>query len=223
MNAFSGSGISGYADRVPRQVPGFADLHRMVSLLLAERVPEMGMVLVIGAGGGLELQALAERHAGWRFDGVDPSADMLALARETAGVHLERIRLIEGTAEAAPDQVYDGAVCLLTFHFLSRADRAATLRQVRERLRPEAPLLLAHISFPQAEPECSLWIARHVAYQAPGPMSESQLAQAGDAIRHQLTVLAPEEEVAMLEAAGFGDVSLFYAGLSFRGWIATAV
>ena len=41
-------------------------------------------------------------------------------------------------------------------------------------------------------------------------------------IATRLTILAPEEEEAMLRAAGFTGVSLFYAGLSFRGWVAYA-
>ena len=52
----------------------------MMSLLLAERTPPDGRILVLGAGGGLELKALAESHPGWSFDGVDPSAAMLELA-----------------------------------------------------------------------------------------------------------------------------------------------
>lgn len=221
-HGFSGSGISDYAARVPRQVPGVGDLHRMVGQLLAERVPEDGQVLVIGAGGGLELAALASARAGWRFCGVDPSADMLALARQTASAHLERIALVEGTAVDAPEGPYDGAVSLLTFHFLTREERAETLQEMRRRLRPRSPLLLAHISFPQTEPERSTWIARHVAYQSPAGMSDAQVAQARETIGSRLTILGPEEEVAMLQSAGFEGASLFYAGLSFRGWVAYA-
>lgn len=93
---------------------------------------------------------------------------------------------------------------------------------MRRRLRPGAPLLLAHISFPQTEPERSTWIARHVVYQSPAGMSDAQVAQAREAIGSRLTILGPEEEVAMLQAAGFEGASLFYAGLSFRGWVAYA-
>src|SRR5689334_14020915 len=38
-----------YAEGPPRQVPGYSSLHRMVSLLLAERTPPDGRVLVLGA------------------------------------------------------------------------------------------------------------------------------------------------------------------------------
>ncbi len=83
--AFGSSHANIYAEGPPRQVPGFAGLHRMTSMLLAERVPANGRILVLGAGGGLELKALAEDHSGWTFDGVDPSADMLRVAEQIVG------------------------------------------------------------------------------------------------------------------------------------------
>ena len=41
-------------------------------------------------------------------------------------------------------------------------------------------------------------------------------------IAHQLPALSPEEHEASLRAAGFSDVSLFYAAFTFRGWVAYA-
>lgn len=219
---FDAKAAEGYAERPKRQVPGFEGLHRMVSMLLAESVPETGRVMVLGAGGGLELKALAEAHAGWHFDGVDPSADMLALAREVTGPMSERIALHQGYIDDAPDGPFDGAVSLLTFHFISRDQRLETLRQLQRRLRPGGPLLLAHISFSQEEPTRSQWIARHAGYADGVTASGARLDAALNAMGTKLTILAPEEEEAMLEEAGFSDVSLFYAGLSFRGWVAYA-
>src|SRR5690606_39254304 len=102
-NAFGTHASPAYVEGPPRQVPGFASLHRMVSLLLAERVSGDGRILVLGAGGGLELRALAEAHPGWRFDGVDPSAAMLELARDTAAPHMDRIALHQGYVDVAPE------------------------------------------------------------------------------------------------------------------------
>jgi tRNA (cmo5U34)-methyltransferase len=64
-----------YGDGPRRFMPGMDDLHRMTAILLAERAPEDGRVLVLGAGGGLELRALAQAHPGWTFLGV--SADLI--------------------------------------------------------------------------------------------------------------------------------------------------
>jgi len=85
--------VARYAEGPPRIVPGFAHLQRMTTLLLAERVPQDGRVLVLGAGGGLELKVFAEAHPDWRFDGVDPSDEMLKLADATLGSLASRVRM----------------------------------------------------------------------------------------------------------------------------------
>src|SRR5262245_22492158 len=77
--------VTRYAEGPPRFVPGFADLHRMTRILLAERAAPDAQLLVLGAGGGLELKALAEAEPHWRFVGVDPAAEMLKQAERTLG------------------------------------------------------------------------------------------------------------------------------------------
>ena len=218
MPAFGASHARSYAEGPPRQVPGFDGLHRMTSQLLAEQVPAEGRVLVLGAGGGLEIRALADDHPGWHFTGVDPSPHMLGAAEAQIAPHRQRVELVEGTIEAAPAGPFDGATCLLTMHFVPAKQRLPTLRAVRERLRPGAPLVMAHISFAQTEPERSLWIRRHIAFGGGDPQAQSAV----EAMRTRLIVLPPDAEEALLGEAGFRDVALFYAGLSFRGWIAYA-
>lgn len=211
--------VHSYLDGPPRQVPGFSSLHRMVGLLLAERVPSDGRVLVLGAGGGMEINALAEDHPGWRFDGIDPSRDMLNLAAQTVDRHGERVMFHEGYIDIAPPGPFDAAISLLTFHFIPHEQRLNTLKMIHKRLQKGAPLTVAHISIPSPEPERSLWIARHLAFSGTlGANGE----RAKRAMSAQLSILSPEEEEALLREAGFSSVSLFYAGLSFRGWVAYA-
>ena len=52
--------VASYAEDAPRKVPGLADLHRMAMLLLSERAQQAAHILVVGAGGGMELKAMAE-------------------------------------------------------------------------------------------------------------------------------------------------------------------
>ncbi|HEY8577893.1 MAG TPA: class I SAM-dependent methyltransferase [Devosia sp.] len=217
ITQFNASHAAGYAERPFAQVPGLQGLHWMMSQLLAEHVSEQGRILVLGAGGGLELRALAQDHPQWRFDGVDPSSPMLDLAREIAADHLERITLHQGLIDIAPPGPFDGATCLLTFHFIEREQRLDTLRAIRQRLKPGAPLILAHISVTQAEPERSRWLKRHVLF---GGGDAAKLSEAAETMATRLTILAPEEEEAMLAEAGFTGIELFYAALTFRGWVA---
>ncbi|RYG15551.1 MAG: class I SAM-dependent methyltransferase, partial [Chitinophagaceae bacterium] len=94
MSSFSDTkAISGYAENAIRRVPGLRDVHRMSALLMAERVPSGGRVLVVGAGGGMELSYFAQTFPDWRFDGVDPSREMLDLAEANLGSLAARVQL----------------------------------------------------------------------------------------------------------------------------------
>ena len=213
--------VSGYAERAQRQVPGFSDLQRMAMLLLAEHAPGAADILVLGAGGGLELKVFAEAQKDWRLLGVDPSAGMLDLARSTLGPLQSRADLVDGTIDAAPLGPFDGAACLLTLHFLPRDERLRTLREVRRRLKPGAPFVVAHHSYPTGEVG-DRWLSRFAAFAVLNGLEADKAAAMPAALAEHLPALSPDEDEALLREAGFSDVSLFYAALTFRGWVALA-
>jgi tRNA (cmo5U34)-methyltransferase len=95
-------GVARYIEGPPRIVPGYEARQRMTMLLLAERVPEKGRVLVLGAGGGLELNAFAEAQSGWSFDCVDLAPEMLKLAERIMGRFAQRTHLHQGDIDDAP-------------------------------------------------------------------------------------------------------------------------
>ena len=103
MNGFDDpEAVARYAGNPPRLVPGFRDLQSMTRLLLAEFAPADGRILVVGAGGGLELKAFAQAQPDWRFVGVDPSIEMLDLARRTLGPLMDRVEWRQGYIDTAP-------------------------------------------------------------------------------------------------------------------------
>ena len=214
--------VARYAEGPPRLVPGFADLQRMTMLLLAERAPPDARILVVGAGGGLELKVFAGTQPNWRFDGVDPSAGMLKLAESTLGPFLSRVHLHHGYIDVVPDGPFDAAACLLTLHFIPPDERLRTIREIRRRLKPGAPLVIAHFSFPQSEGARSLWLSRYVSFAVASGVDPEKAANARTAIDTQLPILAPEQDEALLREGGFTDISLFYVGFAFRGWVAAA-
>lgn len=221
MDAFSDpAAVANYAANPPRLVPGYADMQRMAMLLLAERTPDDGQVLVLGAGGGLELKVFAEAQPGWTFVGVDPSAAMLDLARMTLGDLTSRASLHQGFMDTAPEGPFDAAACILTLHFIEREERLRTLRQIRRRLTLGAPLVVAHYSIPAGEMD--IWMSRFAAFAISSGIEPSQARSARAGIAEKLPILSPEEDERLLQDAGFERVSLFYVGFTFRGWVAYA-
>ena len=82
MNAFlktfeDPAAVQRYSEGPPRFMPGYADMQRMAAILLAEHAGKDAGILVLGAGGGLEMKVFAEMQPGWSFVGVDPAVEML--------------------------------------------------------------------------------------------------------------------------------------------------
>lgn len=214
--------VARYVDGPTRFVPGYADLHRMTTILLAERAPRDARVLVLGAGGGLELKAMAAAQPDWRFDGVDPAAEMLKLAVQTLGPLASRARLHEGYIDDAPEGPFDAATCLLTLHFLPADERRRTAGEIRRRLKPGAPFVAAHSSFPQDARERGLWLSRYAGFAVAAGADPELTEKARAAVEAHLNLLSPAQDEAILREAGFSDVSLFYAAFTWRGWVAYA-
>lgn len=192
----------------------------MAGVLLAERAPTNSRILMLGAGGGLELKAFAEMQPGWHFDGIDPSAEMLELARTTLGPMAPHVRLHEGYIGTAPEGPFDGATCLLTLHFLPPAERLKTLQQIHLRLKSGAPLVVAHHSYPSEDPVRDRWLSRNAAFAAVSGVPVRQAEGSIAAIKERLPVLSPAQDVDLLREAGFTDIDLFYCAFTFKGWVA---
>ena len=193
-----------YAEGPARQVPGFRDLQRMADILLAERVPSDGHVLVVGAGGGLELKVFAAAHPDWRFCGVDPSEPMLDQAKQLLGADAGRVRFHLGLTETSPVGLFDGATCILVMHFLTRSERQSTLKAIHQRLKPGAPLIMVHHSV-SAE-DAATRLGRSVRFARPEGAPDADVTQSVSMMQAKLPLLSPEEEVQLLQEAGFNDV-----------------
>ena len=214
--------VANYLSGPPLFVPGFEALHRMTNVLLAERVPENGRVMVLGAGGGIELRAMAEFAGGWTFEGVDPAGEMLALARVTMGEHANRAELVEGYIGDASEGPFDAAVCLLTLHFLETEERLRTLKEIHRRLKPGAPFIAAHTCLPTDLNARTLWLDRYAAYARAAGAPSEMVAKAREAVGDMSSLYPDNVDAALISEAGFSSVEMFFAALTWRGWISHA-
>lgn len=206
-------------------VPAYEASHDMAAVLLQEFMPDDGHVLVIGAGGGIELAALAAAGAGWRFTGIDPAGPMIDMARGRLAAMglLDRVKLIQGFASDAPQGPFDAATCFLTLHFVpDDGARLATLRDIRSRLKPGAPFLLINGCLDKTSPRFGRDLARYSAFARFKGAPEDLTRNAAAAVAEQVHLLPPERDEALLAEAGFHSVEPFYRGLWVHGWLAHA-
>jgi ubiquinone/menaquinone biosynthesis C-methylase UbiE len=140
-------------------------------------------VLDIGCGTGTLAAWLAE-HAAARVWGVDPSAEMLAVARDKAP---DGVGLKQGRAEALPfkDGWFERAVMMLVFHHVERRPALAEAHRVLGR---EGRLVIGTF--------------------APAQFDEYYLARFFPAIPviDRARFEAPQQLVALLRDAGFSAI-----------------
>jgi tRNA (cmo5U34)-methyltransferase len=206
-------------------VPGYDAVLRMTAQIVAESAPRDGVVLVLGAGGGLELEALSRAGPEWRFLAIDPDRTMLGAARERMRRSFSRVTWVDGFAFDAPDDMLcDAATSLLTLHFVpDDGAKLATLRAIRKRLQVGAPLVLVDASLDRAAPDFDLWLERYYRFGLDGGVEPESMQSAVEEIRRgEVAVVSPERTAALLREAGFERCTPFYAAFIWRGWIAYA-
>ena len=195
--------VARYADGPPRFVPGFADLHRMTRILLAEQ----GRARRAGAGAGRRwrpgVDGFGSGRAALDIRRHRSRRAMLKQAERTLGPLNARVQLQQGYIDDAPDGPFDAATCLLTLHFLDADERRRTAREIHRRLRPGAPFVAAHSSFPQADSERARWLSRYAAYAIASGADPDKTKKARAAVEAHLSLLGPEQDAQILREAGF--------------------
>ena len=217
--------VARYVEKGPAAfMPGQPGVLQMAAVLLAERAPIDGHILVVGAGGGLDTRALAKAGPGWRFTGVDPAAKMLDLARVVLGEEINpRVELIEGGVEAAPDGPFDGATLILVLGLIpDDGSKLKTLREIRRRLKPGAAFVLVDRCDDVTSPAFDRNIDRYAAYAVLSGVDPDTLKNARASHRSNVALATAERDAALLAEAGFTGVETFYFAMNWQGWVAYA-
>ncbi|GCE09631.1 class I SAM-dependent methyltransferase [Dictyobacter aurantiacus] len=191
-------------------------------------------ILVIGAGGGAEIERFLPQHPGWKITGVDPSQQMLEQAQaRVTGFHLEdRVALVHGTIEQLQSETrFDAATCLYVLHFLPDAEKLDLLRNIRDRLQPGAPLYLisavrpttAEINTTNSTLSADFTGAwRH--YGESMGMPAERMAGIVARLTEQMSqsqAATADRVQELIHEAGFTQVAPFYSMLgSVYGWVA---
>ena len=212
-------------ERGPRWfVPGYDASHVMAAVLLHDRIGEQGHIMVVGAGGGVELSVFASECPGWKFTAVDPSAEMLRQAKaklDSVGA-ANRVTWVQGEVEKSLKGPFDAATSFLALNFVDVDRRLAILRDIHARLKKDAPFLIIDGCSDKNSPRYDDDLRVYAAFARRNGAPADLVQRAVEMQRDNLHGVLPEREVALLSEAGFVDARLFYAGLSVFGWIARA-
>jgi tRNA (cmo5U34)-methyltransferase len=204
---------------------GYDACHELAASLLAAALGSgtAARVLVAGAGGGKEIVTVGALEPGWRFTAVDPSPPMmdLTVARLTETSLLDRTTVVLGTVDdLSPDARFDAATLIGVLHHLPGDEaKRAILRALAQRLKPEAPLILAcnHHAYASQPLLLAAWGER---WRMQGATPDEIQAKLGKILQGADPPRSEAAVAELLAAGGFEPPLRFFSSLFWGAWIA---
>ena len=119
---FNSKKAAHYEEFARKAIFGYDQLFIMVLSHLEVEHHESANVLVVGCGSGNELTTFGTLMPNWRITGIDPSEEMIKLARVKVDEYNlnKRILLHHGFIESLPDtEKYDFSTLIFVLRFIS--------------------------------------------------------------------------------------------------------
>lgn len=209
---------------VQQLIPGYASLARLsVALLAASPLAARpaAAVLVAGCGTGAELLEAAAQRSDWQVTAIDPSAAMLAVARQRLEALASplQVQWQQTTVEAlAAEARFDGALSVLVLQSLpDDGTKLAFLTSLARSLRPGGQLVLVDLMRPSHSPLQGQIDAAWLGFQRASGLEAP--AQELDAMTRALHPIGDARLTALVNAAGFLDPAPVFRALDVQGFL----
>lgn len=211
--------------RLQRCIPGVDGLYQTVRAIVEMTAPPSGRIMVVGAGGGRELELLSTLGDSISFIAVDKSPEMLSLAREMAeGLKInDRVTFIIGTPEDVPEgRTCEVATSLLVMHQIpDDGSKLAYLRHIRARMDLGSTFILADVCL-ENKSEFNTMRPVFLAHARSIGLTEDEAAIDVRVVPTLSTVSEQRTRTLLLEA-GFGGATPFFRSLWYAGWWSQAI
>ncbi|MDO6546400.1 class I SAM-dependent methyltransferase [Pseudoalteromonas carrageenovora] len=217
MPTFKDEQATQYNNRITRLVPGYELLHQVTNAQLKATLKDNAHILVVGAGTGKEVLALAALNPTWQFTAQDISSDMLAIAKqefEEQGIS-ERVNVIEGELDKLSTKA-DAALCLLVMHFLEDdGSKKQLLKNIKANLNKGANLFISDLMKPETdfEREAQITVCADLG------LSDAGQAYTAQNLESEFYPLDRMRFSELLNECKYGIPKLYFKALGFSGYV----
>jgi tRNA (cmo5U34)-methyltransferase len=216
--------VSQYDASIRLYTAAYEPMFTMAYACIRSQVSDDARLLIVGAGTGMEICIFGQRSPGWAMTGVDPSGDVLAIAkRKIDEKRLSNpVTLFKGYMDDLPETRYfDAATCILVLHFFpDDGSKLWLLESIGRRLKSGSPFVLVD-GF--GVKESATFKRTMAAWKTFVKTRGVDPQRVEDAFRGQLLnrlqYVSEERIEALLDEAGFEKPARFYTGFLYGGWM----
>ncbi len=221
---FDASTVAVFDDMVGRSVPYYQEIQRMVCELSAEFAVPGTRLYDLGCATGTTLHALHDLvDPDVRFIGIDNSNDMLDAARKKLKPLHEQRRIELITADLNDGVVISDAsvvILLLSMMFVRPLRREQLMKRIVDGLPQNGCLIMVEKISGAHTLLNRLFIKNYYEYKKREGYSQMEIAQKRESLENVLIPYRFEENIDLLQTAGFNQVDEFFRWYNFCGIVA---
>lgn len=219
-----------FDDMLPRSVPYYNENIALIAELLEGR----RAICDLGCSTGNLLLFLAQNVSGIEtLCGVDNSTAMLEIAKAKANAYGAKITLIEAdileffTLDSAPNlpdlsqkDEFDAIIANYTMQFIRPPKRESLCKKIYERLQKNGIFIMSEKLVSEDK-----WLDKRLIdiyhnFKAKNGYSKTEISKKREALENVLIPFSQNENIAMLEGAGFRAVEVVFRFGNFATFIA---
>lgn len=222
--AFDESVALVFNDMIKRSVPFYFEVQNMIADLTERYALNDTQVYDLGCSTGTTLALLSKRLNDKKINyvGIDNSAAMLSQAATT----LQKLKLDSIELRAADlnkgIQIDNGSVVImnLVLQFIDLENRAALIADIFTGLQNQGCLLLVEKISSSNDSLEQCFTEKYYEFKKRNLYSDIEIARKRESLENILRPLTIEENIELLENAGFKVVETFFRWFNFAGLIA---
>ncbi len=213
-----------FDDMLKRSIPHYRTVIDSMAALLASRLPSGALIYDLGCSTGTTLLELSRQlgDRGFRFIGIDQAPAMLDKARRKSAMYgkgeVLAFRADDITRCPLPEA---GAIlCNYTMQFLRPMTRQDFIRRLHAALPPGGVCILSEKTIAHGRRLNRDFIDVYHDFKRGRGYSELEIAAKREALENVLVPFSPQENIRLLETAGFTEIEIFFKWFNFTSLVA---
>jgi len=221
---FNESVASAFDDMAVRCIPYYKEIIRLTCEAASRMLPQQARIFDIGCSTANTLLALARScpEKNFQLTGCDPSAEMIAKAREKCELftYSHDIEFICSDCQSLEIPTSDMVIMNYTLQFIPPAERPSIIRKIYQSLKPGGIFILSE-KLRQDSPLVEKFnTAAYEQFKADNGYSFLEIANKRQALENILIPQSLTGNTTLLSEAGFSTVEPLFKWLNFATFIA---